>query len=140
MVFCLLWWIGLFTILGIIGKIILSKLRNKTKIDEFKYGWAAITGATSGIGREYAEQLAGGGFNIILISRDEGRLIEVKQELAEKYSVQVEYVRADFKDAREDPEEYFTDLMKKLEDYEVSVLVNNAGILNGPDYRENIPL
>lgn len=40
-----------------------------------------ITGATDGIGKQYAKELAKHGMNILLISRTEQRLIEVSKEI-----------------------------------------------------------
>ena len=45
-----------------------------------------MTGATDGIGKAYAFELARRGFNIVLISRTQSKLDEVKKELTEKYS------------------------------------------------------
>lgn len=40
-----------------------------------------ITGATDGIGKEYAKELAKRGINVVLISRSESRLIETANEI-----------------------------------------------------------
>ena len=45
-----------------------------------------VTGATDGIGKEFALQLAKAGFNILLISRSEEKLKQVSKEIGE-YSV-----------------------------------------------------
>ena len=42
--------------------------------------WAVITGASEGIGREYALQLAKAGFNLILVSRTTANLERVASE------------------------------------------------------------
>ena len=61
----------------------LSKLRSLTNFKE-KYGpWAIITGATDGIGKEYARELARLGLNIILMSRSIDKLTKVAQEIGE---------------------------------------------------------
>ena len=48
---------------------------------------ALITGGSSGIGREIAKELASRGYNLILVSRDEQKLEEVKKELKVEVSV-----------------------------------------------------
>jgi 17beta-estradiol 17-dehydrogenase / very-long-chain 3-oxoacyl-CoA reductase len=44
--------------------------------------WAVVTGATDGIGREYALQLAKKGFSILIVGRSVDKLKEVTQEIA----------------------------------------------------------
>ncbi|XP_043851477.1 very-long-chain 3-oxoacyl-CoA reductase-B-like isoform X2 [Dromiciops gliroides] len=43
--------------------------------------WAVVTGATSGIGRSYAHELARRGLNIVLISRDMSKLCREAEEI-----------------------------------------------------------
>lgn len=40
-----------------------------------------VTGSTDGIGKEYAKQLAQRGINIVLIARNESKLIDVSKEI-----------------------------------------------------------
>jgi len=92
-----------------------------------KYGeWAVVTGATDGIGRAYAFELAKQGLNVLLISRSEDKLKEVEKELKEKYSkVQVAHHAVDFSNfdakAREG-------VKAKIAGLEVGVLINNVGL------------
>lgn len=55
----------------------------KTFQSRGKPSWALITGATSGIGPEWARQLAAKKYNIILVARRESALDEIAQELGE---------------------------------------------------------
>lgn len=57
---------------------------------------SVITGATDGIGREYARGLAKRRINVILISRTESKLLELCSEIKLKYGVQAKYIVADF--------------------------------------------
>lgn len=60
---------------------LLSKLRSFSNFKE-KYGqWAIVTGATDGIGKEYARELAQLGMNVILMSRSIDKLTKVAQEI-----------------------------------------------------------
>ena len=50
---------------------------------------ALVTGASTGIGHCYAEQLAELGYNLIVVSRSEDKLQELAAELESKYGVKV---------------------------------------------------
>jgi len=89
-----------------------------------KYGeWAVITGATDGIGKCYALELANRKFNIVLISRTEEKLKNVANEIEEAYGVKVKYMVFDFSK----PDGYDT-IDDQLKDLDVGVLVNNVGM------------
>lgn len=45
-----------------------------------------VTGSTDGIGKEYAKQLASRGINIVLIARNESKLIQTSREIGKKTS------------------------------------------------------
>jgi uncharacterized protein len=86
-------------------------------------GWAAITGASSGIGKAFAEQLAEQGFNLILIARREKKLHNLKMTFESAYNIQVEVVTADLSKNAEI--EKVSNCLKKVE--YLDVLINNAG-------------
>ena len=57
--------------------------------------WAAVTGASSGIGRAYALALASQGFNLILIARRRERLLALATHLKDTYNVETHIVVSD---------------------------------------------
>ena len=85
---------------------------------------ALITGGTSGIGAEFARQLAARGDDLILVARDPDRLAETATELKERYGVAVETIIADL-GVREE----VLPVAARLANTEqpVDMLVNNAG-------------
>ena len=56
---------------------------------------ALITGASSGLGEEFARQLAARGYNLFLTARNHELLQQVKQSITSTYNVQVEINPAD---------------------------------------------
>jgi len=92
------------------------------------YGrWAVVTGATDGIGKAYAFALAKKGMSILLISRTESKLQDVKKELeAKNYDgVQVSYLVCDYSKFDKAAQEKVAKVVTGLE---VGVLVNNVGV------------
>jgi short-subunit dehydrogenase len=61
---------------------------NKLKISDCKGDWALVTGASSGIGREFASQLASRGMNVVLVARRGALLDELAKELWQRYQVE----------------------------------------------------
>ena len=61
-----------------------------------RYGkWAVVTGASSGIGRAMAGELAARGLNLVLVARRQTELAQVAQELGGRYGVETRVVAAD---------------------------------------------
>lgn len=61
-----------------------------------QYGpWALVTGASSGLGEQYARALAARGLHVIVIARRLERLRTLAEELGETYGVRVKAVEAD---------------------------------------------
>ena len=85
---------------------------------------ALVTGASAGIGREFCEQLAARGHDLVVVARRAERLEEIKAEIEARHGVKVEVLAADLAVA--------DDLRRVAErvcrrDEPVDVLVNNAG-------------
>ena len=58
-------------------------------------GLAVVTGASSGIGRAFAESLAAAGHPLMIVARREDRLRKAARELAERHGVEVGFICAD---------------------------------------------
>jgi len=85
---------------------------------------ALITGASKGIGYEFARILAANQYDLVLTARSEHRFFEIKQELEEKYKIKVFVVPVDLTIPHV-ADEIFYELSRK--DMEIDVLINNAG-------------
>lgn len=80
--------------------------------------YAVITGASSGIGTEFARRLSKDGYSLILVARREERLQKLKEELQTECVI----LTADLTDL-----EACQRLTKQLDSYTIDVFVNNAG-------------
>jgi len=102
-----------------------------------KYGeWAVVTGATDGIGKEIAIELAKKRLNVVLIARNEEKLNEVRENISKTYSVQVKQVKVDFAKFDEKSKDAVRAALKELD---IGVLVNNVGMsYPHPNYFEAI--
>ena len=85
---------------------------------------ALITGASAGIGRDYARYLAAEGYDLILTARRKTRLEEVARELSGAFGTQVTVLTADLTDPAA-VTKLSADIRKKR--LQVDYLVNNAG-------------
>ncbi len=86
--------------------------------------WALVTGASSGLGEEFARQLAAGGLNLVLVARREERLRATAGELAKAHGIQTKVIAADL--SRADAPRAIYDQLR-ADGIAVDVLVNNAG-------------
>ena len=85
---------------------------------------ALVTGASSGIGRDIARELAKRNYNLIIVARNEEELKKLKNELENKYNIDVDVRVLDLID-REGCKKLYKDVKEKYEF--IDVLINNAG-------------
>lgn len=85
---------------------------------------ALVTGSTTGLGLEFAWQLAGTGHDLVLVSRDEERLQTVAEQIRDVHKVEIEVLPADLSD-RTRLDKVATRLTDPVAP--VDLLVNNAG-------------
>ncbi|PZU45890.1 MAG: short-chain dehydrogenase [Microbacterium sp.] len=95
---------------------------------------ALITGASSGLGAEFARQLATRGADVVLVARDRSALEAVANTIRRDSGVQVEILPADLLD-----EAALDAVAARLADPDrpIDVLVNNAGFGLGLEFAEN---
>jgi uncharacterized protein len=86
--------------------------------------WALVTGASAGIGKAIAGELAAGGTNLVLTARRRDRLQDLAKQLNLKYKISTEIFEADLAKPSA-PEEIFTFTREK--GIAVDLLINNAG-------------
>lgn len=92
-------------------------------VDKNRFGpWALVTGASSGIGREFARQLAANGINIVLAARRHALLEQVGRELTEGFGVQHRVVVADLSEGG-----FIDTLAAATDELDLGLVISNAG-------------
>jgi uncharacterized protein len=85
--------------------------------------YTLITGASSGLGYDFAQAYAAQHCNLILLARRTDRLNALKQDLLQRYPIDVQVVTMDLSDAQQ-RHQGISDL---IESYVIDRLINNAG-------------
>lgn len=80
-----------------------------------------MTGASDGLGKEYAKQLAAKGFNVVLVSRTQSKLEALASELS---GVQTKVLAMDYS---QDKDADYDRLAQLVENLDVAILINNVG-------------
>ena len=98
--------------------------------------WALVTGASEGLGREFATLAAKDGFDVILTARQVDKLEVHANSLRRAYNVQVEVIPADLTDPV---------AVERLWDAasdgrQIGVLVNNASLFEYDALTQDAPL
>lgn len=88
---------------------------------------ALVTGASTGIGRCYAAQLADLGYNLVVVSQNEEVLRRTADEIAAKYGTEITVIAKDLAQV-DAAEQLFADIKER--GMVVDVLINNAGMFS----------
>lgn len=91
-----------------------------------------MTGASQGIGRGYALELARLGLDVIIMARNEEKLQGVATEIREKYGREVRVIAVDFSAGQD----IYPQIAEELKDLDIGILVNNVAqsFENGPEF------
>jgi hypothetical protein len=84
--------------------------------------WALVTGASSGIGKEFARQLAASGLNLVLVARRLPLLEEIGRALADEYGISYRAMALDLSQ-----EGFLEKLETVTRDLDIGLVVSNAG-------------
>jgi short-subunit dehydrogenase len=91
-------------------------------IDRARFGpWAVVTGASSGIGREFARQLAANGINVVLIARRQALLAEAGRGFSTRYGVEHRVVALDLIEPG-----FLERIAGATDDLDIGLVVSNA--------------
>ncbi len=82
-----------------------------------------ITGATSGIGYEFASYYAKEKNNLILVARDNNKLKNIKIEFEKKYNIEIDTISLDLSVPNSSQK-----LISNLNNKKIDIVINNAGI------------
>jgi short-subunit dehydrogenase len=92
-------------------------------IDMKKFGlWAVVTGASSGIGKEFAKQLASSELNLVLVARRLSLLENLGRGLVQQFGIEYRAVQADLSD-----ENFMPRIEEATNDIDVGLVISNAG-------------
>ncbi|CCK68070.1 ketoreductase KNAG_0A03910 [Huiozyma naganishii CBS 8797] len=98
---------------------------NFSKYGAKKGAYCVITGASDGIGKEFAYQMASRGFNVILISRTISKLEALKEEIEKKYNVRAKILAVDIS---ADDSSNYTKIRQICDSLPITALINNVGL------------
>src|SRR5258708_13563549 len=102
----------------------------KVNIGKERFGpWALITGASSGIGREFARQIAASGINVVLVARREELLAELGRAISQEFGVQYRALAMDLS-----REGFIAGLADATRDIHIGLVVSNAGTGNPGEF------
>src|SRR5260370_41443675 len=100
------------------------------RIDPSTFGpWAVVTGASSGIGKEFARQLAASGLHLVLVARRLPALEALGGELAQTFGIHYRAVGLDLT-----TDEFLQKMEEATHDLDIGLVVSNAGAMTAGDF------
>ena len=97
--------------------------RKPTRLDGARFGpWVLITGASSGIGKGFAEQIAASKINLVLAARRLSALDDLGRELARRHGIQYRAVQVDLAGP-----DFMDTIVEQTQDLDIGLVVSNAG-------------
>lgn len=98
-----------------------------------KYGeWTVITGASSGIGKALAYELAQKGLNLVLVARGQAGLKKIAEDIQNKYKISTKIVVADLGN-----QTGINEVILKTQQLTIGLLVLSAGMENNGSFIKN---
>ncbi|MCP6761287.1 MAG: SDR family oxidoreductase [Fischerella sp. CENA71] len=94
---------------------------------------ALITGASGGIGKAFAEELAAQNYHLVLVARSENKLNELAEQLSKKFQVKVYIIAKDLTEIGATNSVFEFTKQKELT---IDLLINNAGFGDYGDFAE----
>src|SRR6267154_1160585 len=102
----------------------------KMALDKGQFGpWALVTGASSGIGKEFARQIAASGINVVLVARRDALLAELGRAISLEFDVQYRVIAMDLSQ-----EGFIENLAERTKDLDIGLVVSNAGTPNPGEF------
>ena len=106
-------------------------------LDAYADRWALITGASSGIGAEFAERLAARGMHLILTARRGELLNQLAEELHTKHGTRTEVITCDLTEPSQ-----IDHLIDEINNKQINLelLINNAGYAVVGEFEKRNPI
>jgi uncharacterized protein len=100
------------------------------RLDTSTFGpWALVTGASSGIGEEFARQLAASGLHLVLVARRLSVLEALGSELAHTFGIQYRAIGLDLT-----TDYVLAKLSEATQELDIGLVISNAGAMTPGDF------